>query len=45
MTSEFAMRGLTGVAVNNDQLLWVQVRADSTAAANRVLDGVEVHGM
>ena len=33
------------VAVNNDQLLWVQVRADSTAAANRVLEGVAVHGM
>jgi hypothetical protein len=33
------------VTVTSDQLLWVQVRAGSTAVANRVLDAVELHGM
>jgi len=33
------------VSVTSDQLLWVQVRADSRSVANQVLDAVELHGM
>jgi eukaryotic-like serine/threonine-protein kinase len=33
------------VHVTSDQLLWVQVRSDDRATANRVLDAVELHGM
>ena len=32
------------VQVTDNRLLWVQVRSDSTAVANRVLDDVETHG-
>jgi serine/threonine protein kinase len=32
------------VQVADNRLLWVQIRAGSTAAANRVLDDVETHG-
>jgi len=32
------------VQLTANRLLWVQVRSDSTAAANRVLDDVETHG-
>lgn len=33
------------VQVTDDQLLWVQVRSVDRGHANRVLDGVDVHGM
>lgn len=33
------------VQVTSDRLLWIQVRADEQAIANRVLDGVETHGL
>lgn len=32
------------VRLTDNRLLWVQVRSDSTAVANRVLDDVETHG-
>lgn len=32
------------VQLTDNRLLWVQVRSDSTAVANRVLDDVETHG-
>jgi hypothetical protein len=33
------------VRVTADQLLWVQVRSEDRATANRVLDAVQLHGM
>ena len=32
------------VQLTANRLLWVQVRSDDTATANRVLDDVEAHG-
>lgn len=33
------------IQVNDNELLWVQIRSDDQPSANRVLDSVEVHGM
>lgn len=33
------------VQVNQSQLLWIQIRSDSTGTANRVLDSVEAFGV
>ena len=33
------------VLVTANTLMWVQVRSDDRATANRVLDGVETHGI
>jgi hypothetical protein len=33
------------VLVTGNILMWVQVRTDDRAAANRVLDDVETHGL
>jgi hypothetical protein len=33
------------IRVTTNRLLWIQVRSDDRATANRVLDGIATHGM
>ena len=44
VTLELALSSVV-VHASTNQLLWVQVRSDSRATANRVLDSVTLHGM